>query len=65
MTPVGKLLTVEEVADRLGLSRQTLWNWHQLGKGPPVRKVGGRLRYDEQLLERWVKGTGTRHGSRS
>lgn len=37
------LLTVEEVAERTGLSVHTLNQWRSQEKGPPYLKIGGKL----------------------
>ncbi len=31
----------------------TLSNWRNKGKGPPVTKIGGRVLYRLDLLEKW------------
>jgi Helix-turn-helix domain len=46
-------LTVEEVAARWRLQPKTLHNWHLLGKGPTPVKVGRRLLYRLDEIERW------------
>lgn len=35
-------LTTNEVCDRVGVSRQTLWRWRQEDKVPPGRRLRGR-----------------------
>jgi predicted DNA-binding transcriptional regulator AlpA len=52
--PTDTLLSSEEVADRLGLTVATLWNWRWRGKGPASFKVGGRLRYRDSEVQRWL-----------
>ncbi len=49
------LLTIEEVAEHLGVSRQLLYSWRHEGKGPPVIQLEGRLlRYSQAELAAWV-----------
>lgn len=50
----SKLLTPEEVSERLGIPRSTLYFWRQHGKGPRAKKVGRHLRYEESELQRWI-----------
>lgn len=47
----SKLLTVRQVADRLGVSTDTIYQWSYLGKLPKV-KLGKRLRFDSEVIER-------------
>lgn len=48
------LLTVEEAAARLKLSKHTLNRWRVTGEGPPFVKYGPRLvRYSEGTLNEW------------
>jgi excisionase family DNA binding protein len=58
------LLTVEEAAIRLKISKHTLNRWRVTGEGPPFVKYGPRLvRYTESKLGEWAsKRT---HGSTS
>lgn len=35
----------DEAARQLSLSRRTLWNYRQLGKGPKAKRYRGRLVY--------------------
>jgi len=35
-------LTADEVAERAGISRQTLWRWRQEGRVPAGRRYRGR-----------------------
>jgi predicted DNA-binding transcriptional regulator AlpA len=58
------LLTVEEAALRLKISKHTLNRWRVTGEGPPFIKYGPRLvRYLDSVLDAWaLKRT---HGSTS
>lgn len=55
ITPVPRrLLSADECAERLGCSRQFLYNLRYYKVGPPAEKLkGGRLGYDPQSLEEW------------
>lgn len=50
------LLTVEEAAARLKISKHTLNRWRVTGEGPPFIKYGPRLvRYREGALDEWAR----------
>jgi len=46
-------MTVEELAERWHLKPKTLHNWHLTGKGPTPVKIGRRLLYSIDAIERW------------
>ena len=45
------VITQNEAAERLGVSRVALWNWRKAGKGPPVVMIGKRPHYDATKVE--------------
>jgi len=49
----NEILTVEQVAALLHLHPMTVYRLVQRGKLPGF-KVGGRWRFDKQVLENWV-----------
>lgn len=51
----AKYLLPEEVCARLhnAVTPKTLANWRSLGMGPPFSKLGGRVFYLADGLERW------------
>ncbi len=50
------LLTVEDAAARLKISKHTLNRWRVTGEGPPYIKYGPRLvRYEEAALDAWAR----------
>jgi predicted DNA-binding transcriptional regulator AlpA len=58
------LLTVEEAALRLKISKHTLNRWRVTGEGPPFIKYGPRLvRYLDRMLDDWASQR--THGSTS
>lgn len=48
------VITQNEAAERLGVSRVALWNWRKAGKGPPVVMIGKRPHYDATEVEAFV-----------
>lgn len=52
---MGRLWTVDEVSDYLGIPVKTLYQWKWRGEGPPVRKIGRHLRYDPAKLRAWLE----------
>lgn len=50
-----RLLTSDEVADLLKVTRNTLERWRREGEGPPAMKIGRQVRYDENELQTWLK----------
>jgi excisionase family DNA binding protein len=49
-----RLVTVEEVAERLAVSTRTVWRLVSAGKIVPPFKVGGATRWREEELSRWM-----------
>jgi len=52
--PEDRLLKIEEVMERLQISRQTLWAWNKVGKLLAV-KLGKAVRYRETDVERIIR----------
>ncbi len=50
-----KLLTSSQAADYLGLNPQTLHNWRFSGKNLNYVKLGSRVLYEEEELERFIE----------
>ncbi len=46
----SRLLTIDQAAERLGISQQTLRNWEKDGKVKCVRTTGGHRRYGEDQI---------------
>lgn len=49
------LLTVDEVAEYLGLRRQTIYNRVSTDPTFPRLKVGGALRFRRSALDQWLE----------
>jgi hypothetical protein len=58
----GEPVGIVEIADRVGVNRQTVDNWQQrsaAGFPPPRWRVGGRPAWSWQLdIEPWARETG-------
>ncbi|MFC1515063.1 helix-turn-helix domain-containing protein [Candidatus Omnitrophota bacterium] len=52
--PIPSLLSVEELADYLGLKKQTIYNWLNQGKISGI-KIGKVWRFDKSDIERWLR----------
>lgn len=51
---LDRLLSVEEVADFLGVPVNTLYQWRHKGTGPQAYRVGRHLRYDLTSVRAWL-----------
>lgn len=54
MPSPGTLLTIEEVAEMLRKPVSTMRYWRQSGGGPPSFKLGCRVVYRREAVERWL-----------
>lgn len=52
----SRLLTVEEAAARLSVSKSHLNKLRIAGGGPPFVKIGARVAYDQADLATWLDG---------
>lgn len=60
-----KLLSVEDVADFLGVPVNTLYQWRHKGTGPTAFRVGRFLRYDPAEVRAWLTTNAeVTHGAR-
>jgi hypothetical protein len=48
------LWSVNDVSGYLGVPVSTLHQWRYLGKGPAAFRVGKHLRYDPDVVRRWL-----------
>lgn len=51
----GRLWTVEEVAEHLGVPVATIYRWRHHGIGPRGHRVGKHLRYRAEDVDAWVQ----------
>jgi excisionase family DNA binding protein len=51
---LDRLLSVEEVADYLGVPVNTLYQWRHKGTGPEAYRVGRHLRYELSSVRAWL-----------
>lgn len=50
-----RLLSAEEVSQKLGVPVSTLYIWRHRKTGPPALRVGRYLRYRPGSLDRWIE----------
>ncbi len=48
------LLTIQQAAEQLGITKQTLYVWVKDKKIPYVRIPAGTLRFNQDHLDKWV-----------
>lgn len=52
---MGKLLTIEEVGEQLGLAPQTIYRKRsEKASLPTAVKIGGRIRWRQEDVDTWV-----------
>lgn len=49
-----RLWNAHDVSEFLGVPVATLHQWRYLGTGPEAFKVGRHLRYDPEVVRRWL-----------
>lgn len=55
-TPVP-LMTTDQLAEYLGVSPYTLYDWRVAGAGPPFLRAGAQYRYRLSEVDEWLAGT--------
>ena len=48
------LLTIEDLAEYLGVPKRTIYAWRYRGTGPVGIRLGGHVRYRRHEVERWL-----------
>jgi excisionase family DNA binding protein len=54
----SKLLSIEDVADYLGVPKNTLYQWRTKGYGPTGRRIGKYVRYRSEDVDAWIDQQG-------
>jgi excisionase family DNA binding protein len=54
MEPIDRLLTVEDLADYLGVPVATIYAWRYRRQGPPGFRVGRHLRFRWSDIQQWI-----------
>lgn len=54
---VEPMLTIDQAASYLGITKATIYTWRtrRVGYGPRAVKVGGCLRYRRRDLDAWIE----------
>jgi len=51
----GRLMTLNEIADLLGIPVATLYRWRHRGEGPPGYRIGRQVRFRRAAVEAWIE----------
>lgn len=54
---IPRLMSVEELADYIGLQRQTIYNWLNQKKISGI-KIGKVWRFDRKYIDEWIRSCG-------
>ncbi|KQM84594.1 hypothetical protein ASE68_09475 [Agromyces sp. Leaf222] len=52
---LGDYLSVDELAQYLQLSKETIYHWRLDGTGPRATKLGKHLRFRRENVEAWLQ----------
>ncbi|HWD05130.1 MAG TPA: helix-turn-helix domain-containing protein [Amycolatopsis sp.] len=52
----NKLLSVDELADYLGVPSNTVYQWRKTGKGPRGYRIGKYVRFRPDEVDSWIDG---------
>lgn len=52
----GDLLTIEELAQFFGISKDTAYRWNVAGTGPRRIQIGRRVMYRKADVQDWIDG---------
>ena len=52
---IPRLMSVDELAEYLGLQKQTIYNWLHQKKISGI-KIGKVWRFDRKYIDNWIKG---------
>ena len=55
MEPLDRLLTVEDLADYLGVPVATIYAWRYRHQGPPGCRIGRHLRFRWNDVQSWIE----------
>lgn len=55
MTALDRLLTVNDLAEYLGVPVATIYTWRYRRQGPPGFRVGKHLRFRWTDIEEWIE----------
>jgi excisionase family DNA binding protein len=55
-----RLLTAREIAERVGVSSETVLRWVRRGEIPAIKLPGGAIRFSAGEFEAWLKARETR-----
>ena len=58
---LDRLLTQDEVAEKLQVSKSTLRNWRASKKGPPIVLIGQQIRYRPEDVTAWINAQVEKH----
>ncbi|ADB31175.1 regulatory protein MerR [Kribbella flavida DSM 17836] len=51
----GRLWSVEDLSEFLGIPVATLYRWRTTGYGPAGVRMGKYIRYDQEVVRAWIK----------
>lgn len=51
--PIG--LTPKQLAGKIGVGEETLYNWRRKRTGPAFYKISGAIYYRSEDVENWIK----------
>ncbi|RTL67421.1 MAG: DNA-binding protein [Pseudonocardiaceae bacterium] len=54
MSTMDKLLTLQQLAELLGVPAATVYQWRSKGYGPRGLRVGKHVRYRPADVEKWL-----------
>lgn len=53
MCAMKKFISIDELADKLGISKGTIYQWTAM-KVVPFYKIGRLVRFNEEEIEKWL-----------
>lgn len=62
---IPQLMTIDQVAEALAVPVRTLRHWRATGAGPVAIRIGKHLRYEEAVVEKWLRDMANRPSTAS